>query len=209
MARASAADEYGGGGTVNISGGTITATGGTSGGAGIGGGYYGSGGSVIINGGSVKATGSSGGQDIGHGLHGTDSGTLMNKPSGEGGVNVFLTMITLNGVTDQTAVTAITTSAENYGINDVFTDNSGQSVFVHTCRQRVPSPRRPLPTHTQATPLQGQALLILSLNPLWPKGRSSLEPAMGTYSGATRMKQTGTISRLSPISQERKAQRVM
>lgn len=116
------------GGTVHLSGGTVTATGGSQG-AGIGGGYNGGSGEVYVTGGTVKVTGDTAGgaQNIGHGA-GSDTsvGVLMDKPSGEGGVNVFLTCITLSGVSEKEAVTSLTTNATYYGIKDLSTDAGGR-----------------------------------------------------------------------------------
>jgi len=113
-------------GTVYISGGIVNATGGSTG-AGIGGGYNTEGGAVYISGGSVKAAGDTAGgaQDIGHGTDSSVSGSLMNKPSGEGGVNVYLTTITLAGLSSETAVTSLTSSAAYYGIRGLSTNASG------------------------------------------------------------------------------------
>ena len=113
-------------GTVNISGGTVHATGGSgisgAGGAGIGGGYFSSG-TVNISGGSVRAAGNGGGKDIGGGADSSDHGTLKN---GEGGANVYLTTVTLEGVNAVTPVASITTGAYAYGIRDMFTDADGK-----------------------------------------------------------------------------------
>ncbi len=123
----------GNGGTVTISGGTVTAVGGEgslhSGGAGIGGGFNGDGGAVYISGGSVKATGHKS-EAIGKGEGGISSGTLMNKPAGEGGVPVYLTTVQLAGVNAATAVNSLTASLSGmpytYGTDDMFTDEAGK-----------------------------------------------------------------------------------
>ena len=121
-------------GVITISGGTVRAAGGgvgAEGAAGIGGGgYRGGGGTVYISGGSVKATGAGGAQDIGYGSGGSVSGTLMNKPAAQGGVNVYLTTITLESVSAVTAVTSLTASSNSapytYGVTDTFTDAQGK-----------------------------------------------------------------------------------
>ncbi|MEA4969790.1 MAG: leucine-rich repeat protein [Candidatus Pelethousia sp.] len=121
------------GGTITISGGKVTATGGASshgGGAGIGGGNgNSSGGTVYISGGSIKAKGKSGGQDIGHGSGGS-GGTLKNRPAAQGGVDVFLTTVELEGVNSETAVTSLAAVLSGipygYGVNDMFTDAEGK-----------------------------------------------------------------------------------
>ena len=118
----------GDGGTIEISGGTIAARGDgvvDLGGAGIGGGYSGNGSDVVITGGSVHAEGGSGADDIGNGSGGTGSGTLTNG-SANGEDNVFLTGVTLQGVSAVMAVSSLTTSAAYYGINDMYTDDSGK-----------------------------------------------------------------------------------
>ena len=122
------------GGTAAISGGTVTATGG-SGASGIGGGKDSPGGTVYISGGSVRAKGNNGvaggAEDIGHGLEveseHLNSGTLFNKPSGEGGVPVFLTTVTLDGVGAVTRVTMVMTGlTPEYGAKDMYTDKEGK-----------------------------------------------------------------------------------
>lgn len=125
----------GDGGTVHITGGTVTATGGSNygesngGGAGIGGGYWRGGGTVIIAGGSVHATGGGGlyvGSDIGPGGLG-HGGSLTNKPIADGGVPVYVTTATVEGVSAATAVSQITTdNSEVYGTNDMKTDAGGK-----------------------------------------------------------------------------------
>lgn len=117
------------GGTITISGGTITAVGGDAvttstdgaptsagGGAGIGGGCNGGGGNVYISGGSVKAvhgvctgTGTSA-EDIGKGYAGASDGCLKNFDTAEG-ADVYLTELTLGGVSAATAVSSIITDA--------------------------------------------------------------------------------------------------
>ncbi|MGE5494568.1 MAG: hypothetical protein ACM3S4_04625 [Burkholderiales bacterium] len=137
------------GGEVTISGGTVTATAGHSWGAGIGGGYYGHGGKVTISGGTVIATGGDMGAGIGGGYRGNggevtisggtvaasgfvgigggsgyvgSGGTLKNAY----GADVFPTVITLEGVAAKTPINSLTSSANYYGMNDVFTDASGK-----------------------------------------------------------------------------------
>ncbi len=73
-------------GSVTITGGTVVATGGIGGedgnyygGAGIGGGVQNSGVAVYISGGSVLAKGGVGAENIGKGVSGLGSGSLMNK----------------------------------------------------------------------------------------------------------------------------------
>lgn len=135
-----------GGGTVNISGGTVTAVGGDDvtassdgfpenlggGGAGIGGGTNGSGGNVYISGGSVNAvhgtctgTGASA-VDIGKGYSGASDGYLKNFNTAEG-EDVYLTELTLGGVSSETAVSSVTTDAVyTYGTTDMQTDSNGK-----------------------------------------------------------------------------------
>lgn len=109
------------GGTVTVSGGAVSAS--SYYGAGIGGGYDGHGGDVAISGGSVKATGDTTAENIGHGNGGAFSGTLTNGT----GQNVYLTTVTLDGVTSETAVSVLTTSLDyTYGINDMQTDADGK-----------------------------------------------------------------------------------
>lgn len=117
----------GDGGTVTISGGTVTATGGSLGGAGIGGGWYSAGGTVTINGGTVKATGGTvNAEAIGKGEGGASSGTLKNSS----GADVYLTTVTLDGVSAETPVTSLTailnSTAYAYGLTDVSTDATGK-----------------------------------------------------------------------------------
>ena len=108
------------GGLVRITGGTITAA--SSGddsasGAGIGGN---TGGTVIITGGSVHAS-SAFGEPIGHSSSGTDSGTLTN-----GMERLYPTTVTLSGVSGETAVSAMNSSAAYFGITGMKTDTSGK-----------------------------------------------------------------------------------
>ena len=116
------------GGAVTITGGNVTASGGSMGGAsgaGIGGGEQGGGGSITITGGSINAlAGTDGAEPIGHGANADDSGSLKNS----GGENVFLTMISLQGVNAPRALTSFTASRA-YGVNDVFTDVQGRLYF--------------------------------------------------------------------------------
>jgi|GEM_PF-992303 len=133
------------GGTITISGGTITAVGGDAvdvssdmaptsagGGAGIGGGCNGGGGNVYISGGSVKAvhgvctgTGTSA-EDIGKGYAGVGDGILKNFDTAEG-VDVYLTELTLGGVSAATAVSSIITDAAyTYGTSGMQTDSGGK-----------------------------------------------------------------------------------
>jgi len=123
----------GNGGTVTISGGTITATGGVGGdggvgieGAGIGGGYGGNGGAVCISGGSIHATAGSSAQTIGKGQNGSDSGTLQNN--GTDAQDVYLTTVTLPGITERTTVSSLKAviggTGYSYGFKD--TDSDGK-----------------------------------------------------------------------------------
>ena len=120
-----------GGGNITISGGTVTAIGGNGGslsGAGIGGGggSGGAGGTVVIFGGSVKATGSGGAENIGHGDGSSNSGTLKNKSELEGGVNVYLTTVTLRDA-GAAAVSSLTTDPDyGYGTTGMSTDGDGK-----------------------------------------------------------------------------------
>ncbi|WP_172674235.1 Ig-like domain-containing protein, partial [Syntrophomonas palmitatica] len=108
------------GGRVTINGGTVAAS--SHQGAGIGGGYAGSGGTVTITGGSVKAQ-STDGQSIGGGWGRFASGTLTN----DSGKNVYLTTVTLSGVSAKTAVSALFTNLDyTYGIKDIWTDTDGK-----------------------------------------------------------------------------------
>ena len=109
------------GGSVTISGGTVRANGNL--GAGIGGGFNGDGGTVYISGGSVLAA-TSAGYAIGCGrvlVRQLDPGTLQNNSIEK--TPVFLTAVTLDGVSSETAVTKLNHS---YGMNNVFTDVSGK-----------------------------------------------------------------------------------
>lgn len=125
--------ENGSGGTVTISGGNVAATGGGFA-AGIGGGKNGSGGTVYISGGSIRTASDTdaGAENIGRGQGGESSGTLKNKPAEEGGVDVYLTVLTLSDA----ANTAIPETdigfggtAAGYGRNDLKTDSSGKLYF--------------------------------------------------------------------------------
>ena len=110
----------GNGGSVTILGGTVRANGNL--GAGIGGGFNGDGGTVYISGGSVLAA-TSAGYAIGCGrvlVRQLDPGTLQNNSIEK--TPVFLTAVTLDGVSSETAVTKLNHS---YGMNNVFTDVSG------------------------------------------------------------------------------------
>jgi len=130
---------------VNIRGGVVTATG-IEGGAGIGGGESGDAGTVSIRGGTVTANGIDGGAGIGTGDAGTVGiitiaggtvkssgigGTALNKPAAEGGVNVYLTTVTLADASD-TAVgnAAIAQMGINaslpYGTKNMRTDAGGK-----------------------------------------------------------------------------------
>ena len=110
----------GNGGIVTISGGTLEVS--SNNGAGIGGSVNGNGATVTITGGSVHAT-STNGMAIGCGSSGPDSGTLTNGS----GADVYLTTVTLDGVSAVTAVSALTTGLEYaYGTNDMKTDASGK-----------------------------------------------------------------------------------
>jgi len=112
----------GAGGTVTITGGTVTATGGKYG-AGIGGGDLVAGGTVTITGGNVKAVAGKGAQAIGKGRNGSGNGTLTDGK----GNNVSLRTLTLEGVTEQAAVTGI--SGTDYGVNDVKTLDTNKLYF--------------------------------------------------------------------------------
>lgn len=148
-------DNGGSGGTVTITGGTVTATGGVYG-AGIGGGgstfgTAGSGAVVNISGGTICAvrgeavSGGCAGYDIGGG--GTISGSAggagtcvvtggcvnahsiqptPNNGSINGAGTVFLTTVTLGGVSAAKKVVALTVGTSYpYGTTDLYTDNSG------------------------------------------------------------------------------------
>ncbi len=108
---------------VNIHGGTVTATGGENA-AGIGGGMQNSGGTVIITGGNVKAVAGSGAEAIGKGYNGSKSGILTDN----NGNYVYLNTITLEGVTEQKAVTEVN-GVESYGLNDVKTLDTNMLYF--------------------------------------------------------------------------------
>ena len=115
-------------GTIAIAGGSVTATG-VNGGAGIGGGLEGFGGTVTIDGGSVKAIGGgSDAQDIGHGAIVEDrhSGTLKNTA----GSDVYRVTVQLAGVSAEIPVfKADEPKPENYGLEDVQTDDAGKLYF--------------------------------------------------------------------------------
>ncbi len=119
----------GNGGNVTIEGGTVTAAGGYRG-AGIGGGINGSGGNVIISGGTVKALAGAESENIGKGYDGTDSGILKNLSSDEGGTDVFLTTVTLAGITTESAVSSLSVNLDeviySYGITGIFADATGK-----------------------------------------------------------------------------------
>ncbi|MEA4814822.1 MAG: S-layer homology domain-containing protein [Oscillospiraceae bacterium] len=112
----------GDGGSIAISGGTVMAS--STYGAGIGGGVRGGGGTVFISGGSVKASGGGSAQDIGNGDDESGSFTPQNNSTDK--TPVYLTAITLNGISVKTAVTSLTTKSYNYGINDTDTDDTGK-----------------------------------------------------------------------------------
>lgn len=134
--------EDGDGGTVTITGGIVSANG--SEGAGIGGGssfmsFGGAGGTVSISGGSVTAY-STYGTGIGGGLGGGSAGGAGTTEITGGSVKVssiqgtptngldavYLTTVTLDGVSAETAVSALTTNPDyNYGTNDMYTDTGG------------------------------------------------------------------------------------
>ena len=112
-------------GQVRITGGTVLASGG-SGGAGIGCGRDRSNCCVIITGGSIKAQGKDGGQDIGTGNN--YSGNKANPTNGpdKGNQPVYLTRVTLLGLTAQTGVAALQQDAGYpYGCGGMKTDGSG------------------------------------------------------------------------------------
>lgn len=123
------------GGDITISGGDITATGGPQS-AGIGGGSgesnnSGNGGTVYISGGSVCAVSNGDGEKIGRSREGTNSGTLKNRENGD---NVYLTTVTLSGVTIQSAISLLTASLNgtpySYGSYDMYTDDNG-SLYLY------------------------------------------------------------------------------
>jgi hypothetical protein len=115
------------GGTINISGGTIkSATGGTNGGAGIGKGYVGTGGTTQITGGSINAS------------------SIDPVPTSDGSsITVYKNTLTAVGF-NESLVTAYYNLV--YGINDVYTDESG-TVYLYL-------------------PISGAALLALSFDPV-------------------------------------------
>ena len=97
------------GGTVNISGGTVFVTGGSTG---IGGSYgwgdggnYGSGGQVTITGGSVSAS-------------------IQSTPTGDGGIKVYPTNVTLPSGKDIDSLSVTQGSAVSYGLNDMQADDN-------------------------------------------------------------------------------------
>ncbi len=108
-------------GTITINGGTITAYGGNDGAAAIGGGMYNRAGTVIINGGSIDEYAGSGAQGIGNGKNPIEETSVTNAA----GDRVYLTRITLSGVTTRTAITSMTISAE-YNIRDMKTNADGR-----------------------------------------------------------------------------------
>ena len=112
-------------GQIRITGGTVLSSGG-SGGAGIGCGRDRSNCCVIITGGSIKAQGSGGGQDIGTGNN--YAGNKSNPTNGpdKGNQPVYLTRVTLLGLTAQTGVPALQQDAGYpYGCSGMKTDSSG------------------------------------------------------------------------------------
>lgn len=153
------------GGDITINGGTVTANGGsgTYGGAGIGGGgfniYFGDV-NITISGGTVKAAGGSGADDLGLGESGSGSVTLKNKTAAQGGIDVYLTTITLENVHNVTAVASLTAALNSvpytYGTTDMFTDAQGK-LYLY------------LPADTQTTEAQTS---------------SGTPPVTRTYTGA-------------------------
>lgn len=113
-------------GAITISGGMITATGG-AGSAGIGGGDWGDCGAVTISSGTIIAQGGgdySAGIGGGIGGDGGSEGTLTNGATPA--LPVYLTQVTLEDVTVQIAVKALTTDAGPMNdVTDVVTDDSG------------------------------------------------------------------------------------
>ncbi len=112
-----------GGGNVTIHGGTITALGGSSS-AGIGGGCFGRGVDLVVTGGNIKAVaGTHSSTAIGAGNGSSRHGTLT-----DGNRNpVSLKTITLDGVTEQIAVTTV--EGMNYGVTDVTTLDTDKLYF--------------------------------------------------------------------------------
>ena len=106
--------------SITINGGTITAI--SSGGAGIGSGYSGSVGKIVITGGNINAS-SNYGDDVGNGDYATSTTTIKNAE----GKNVSLYTITLDGVSEQSAISSI--QGMSYGINDVYTLNNNKLYF--------------------------------------------------------------------------------
>jgi hypothetical protein len=133
-------DGGGNGGVINISGGTITATG-TGEGAGIGGGGKGDGAAVTITGGSICAASGGPGFHIGGGFNGSAG------PVRDGnGRDVYLTCVTLEGVSAATGVTSLTVDSGAYGINNMYTDEHGTLYLylpngAHTTEARTASKR--------------------------------------------------------------------
>lgn len=164
----SSADYYPGikcteGATLSINGtGALTANGGYNS-AGIGGGgfniYFGDV-NITISGGTVKAAGGSGADDLGLGESGSGSVTLKNKTAAQGGIDVYLTTITLENVHNVTAVASLTAALNSvpytYGTTDMFTDAQGK-LYLY------------LPADTQTTEAQTS---------------SGTPPVTRTYTGA-------------------------
>ena len=136
------------GGKITINGGTVIAQGGSSA-AGIGGGNGTSGAYITINGGTVTSTGGQNGSGIGRGLNGSStiainggnikavagrsvSGyqavAISGTPTDSKGNNVYLNTITLDGVTEQKAVSEVN-GVESYGLNDVKTLDTNMLYF--------------------------------------------------------------------------------
>ncbi len=111
---------------VTINGGTVTSTNtGYRYGAAIGGGYYAETGNIVITGGNIKAdSGSTYSEDIGKGYYAESEGTLTDGK----GNNIYLNTITLDGVTEQKAVTEVK-GVESYGLNDVITLDTNKLYF--------------------------------------------------------------------------------
>ncbi len=112
---------------VTINGGTVTSTktGAYRYGAAIGGGYYAETGNIVITGGNIKAdSGSTYAEDIGKGYYAESEGTLTDGK----GNNVYLNTITLEGASEQKAVTEVK-GVENYGLNDVKTLDTNMLYF--------------------------------------------------------------------------------
>ena len=111
---------------VTINGGTVTSTKTGNGyGAAIGGGYNAETGNIIITGGNIKAdSGSTYSEDIGKGYYPKSEGTITDGK----GNNVYLNIITLEGASEQKAVTEVK-GVENYGLNDVKTLDTNMLYF--------------------------------------------------------------------------------